>query len=220
MNSLNDTGVQVNKATCKSNKLKLETKNSDLKFLNLGCVVNNKEIILENGTCANGLGTVIQVGYLAGPHFISLFESCFDNVNASVYYSVNRLTGKSLAARYKSTARPFFSQAGYFPGVDVNRVYTQDEQSKTLAKILNSQSLAEKYIRKNEVFISRGHLAPNGDFIDGSSQNASFYFFNAAPQWEPFNGQNWEYGKFLNFQYSLSLPAFIGNLKQTSAMNQ
>lgn len=39
--------------------------------------------------------------------------------------------------------------------------------------------------------MSRGHLAARSDFIYGVHQQASFYFLNAAPQWQTFNGGNW-----------------------------
>lgn len=41
------------------------------------------------------------------------------------------------------------------------------------------------------MFLSRGHLAARTDFIYGIHQQASFYFLNAAPQWQTFNGGNW-----------------------------
>jgi DNA/RNA endonuclease G (NUC1) len=35
-------------------------------------------------------------------------------------------------------------------------------------------------------------MAPDGDFIDAGSQDATYYFLNTAPQWQNFNGANWK----------------------------
>ena len=39
------------------------------------------------------------------------------------------------------------------------------------------------------LFLSRGHLAPTGDFIFKSWMDSSYHFVNAAPQWQSFNGK-------------------------------
>jgi len=42
------------------------------------------------------------------------------------------------------------------------------------------------------VYLARGHLSAKTDFVFGAAQQASFFFVNAAPQWQTFNGGNWE----------------------------
>lgn len=51
-------------------------------------------------------------------------------------------------------------------------------------------ALADRYITSTQ-FLARGHLAAKTDFIYATGQRASFYFINAAPQWQPFNAGNW-----------------------------
>ena len=53
-------------------------------------------------------------------------------------------------------------------------------------------------------------MAPDGDFIDAASQDASYYFMNVAPQWQCFNGANWKSVKILySILYSLFNSLFI-----------
>jgi hypothetical protein len=87
--------------------------------------------------------------------------------------------------------------------LSVNTLYTQAEQTKTIAGIVGSDALAGQYIVPNtEYYLSRGHMAPDGDFIDAASQDASYYFMNAAPQFQTFNNGNWKYNINLCFNFS------------------
>jgi len=42
-------------------------------------------------------------------------------------------------------------------------------------------------------YLARGHLTPNADFATQDKRDATFFFINAAPQWQYFNGGsgNW-----------------------------
>lgn len=74
----------------------------------------------------------------------------------------------------------------------MDNLYSQREQRRTVARILGSDQLAGELIHANsELFLSRGHMAASSDFIFRNHQLASFYFVNAAPQWQTFNGGNW-----------------------------
>jgi hypothetical protein len=57
------------------------------------------------------------------------------------------------------------------------------------------QELADKYVQdfNSGLFLARGHLAPNADFLFYSWMDSSYHFINVAPQWQTFNGQNWFY---------------------------
>ncbi len=41
-------------------------------------------------------------------------------------------------------------------------------------------------------YMARGHLAPDADFVYESFQDATYYYFNAAPQWQSINNGNWK----------------------------
>merc|ERR550519_2167368 len=63
------------------------------------------------------------------------------------------------------------------------------------AGLVGSDELADKYIGDFDsgLFLARGHLAPNGDFVFYSWMDASYHFINVAPQWNIFNAGNWMY---------------------------
>lgn len=186
------TGMQLAPAFCSSAGT-LVVDGVESTFNQLGCLKQNKEVLIEEGTCANGLGTLIKIGWQAGPTFIPLYDTCHDLVAEANYFSTHYLHGKSVAADDTSNERPSFSQGGYFPGLDVNDLYSQATQTETIAQIVGSTSLATQYVvAGSQVFLSRGHLAPDGDFIDAASQDATYYFLNTAPQWQCFNGANWK----------------------------
>lgn len=179
--------------TCiKDSKLYLNTFDVELTYSELGCKSQNKDVLIEKGKCANGEGTIISDGWKAeGLNFIPLYEMCHDKKRALNYFSTNYIVGRSANTFEKGNKRPTFSQDIYYPGLKVDSLYTQKEQIKTISKIVGSADLAATYV-SNKNFLSRGHLAPNGDFLDWPSQDASFYFMNAAPQWTSFNGGNWK----------------------------
>lgn len=70
-------------------------------------------------------------------------------------------------------------------------MYTQAQQKTTIATVVGND-LADKYIT-NLQYLARGHLAAKTDFIYASGQRATFYFINAAPQWQPINAGNWNW---------------------------
>lgn len=35
-------------------------------------------------------------------------------------------------------------------------------------------------------------MAPDADFVDAAGSDATYYYINAAPQWQPFNNGNWK----------------------------
>jgi len=46
-------------------------------------------------------------------------------------------------------------------------------------------------LKKSLQFLSRGHLVAKADFVYGAQQRSTFWFLNVAPQWQTFNGGNW-----------------------------
>ena len=65
---------------------------------------------------------------------------------------------------------------------------TSNQQNK---RVLFKLNLNCWQVGKSHYF-ARGHFAPDGDFIDAASQDATYYYLNAAPQWQSFNNGNWK----------------------------
>lgn len=79
-----------------------------------------------------------------------------------------------------------------FSGVDPTNLYKRATQRTTFTSLLGSASLAEDFIHlTNDFFLSKGHLVAKADFLYGAQQLTTFWYSNAAPQWQTFNGNNW-----------------------------
>ena len=65
-----------------------------------------------------------------------------------------------------------------------------DQQRKTIAELVGSQDLADHYVQDfdSDIYLARGHLSPNADFIFYSWMDSTYHFVNVAPQWQAFNG--------------------------------
>ena len=78
-------------------------------------------------------------------------------------------------------------------------------------------SLAAK---KRNLYLAKGHLSPDADFIWQEWQDATYYYFNAAPQWQSINNGNWkaieEAVRKYAYQKSANLKIFTGTQGQLS----
>lgn len=111
-----------------------------------------------------------------------------EGVTRWVQYSQNAENG----AHQHGIDRVKFSRGDFYKGLDVDRLYQRDNQSRNLATILGSTKLANDLVKPTgDLFLARGHLAAKSDFVYANHQMATFYFINAAPQWQTFNGGNW-----------------------------
>ena len=105
-NSIRVTGNQLANAVCLSNSNLLVDGSAEYTFGQLGCLTQNKEILVENGTCGDNLyGTTIKIGWQAGPDFIPLYDTCHDQTAELNYSSINYIYGSSAAAADKSNIR-------------------------------------------------------------------------------------------------------------------
>lgn len=213
-NVLSATGKQFNSATCATSGSTLQVGTLSLGYSSLGCSSAVKETIKETGTCVSG-GTQIEIGWQVSTTFINQITICHVKSTANTLYSVDTVWGANVAADDKSNLRPSFRKGAFFAGINVDTAYSQAGQNTTVASIVGSYDLAVKYIDVGKsYFFARGHLAPDGDFIDAGSQDATYYYINAAPQWQSFNNGNWKSLEFgvrnLAIDRNVNLKTFTG----------
>lgn len=58
--------------------------------------------------------------------------------------------------------------------------------------INNQDNLNINFNSVRNQFCARGHLTPNADFSDGNERARTYVTTNIAPQWQLFNGGNWQ----------------------------
>lgn len=180
----------INSAKCDSSNLRIGSER--LTYPSLGCKSQVKESVKPIGPCSTD-GTLVEIGWQIESSFIKQLTVCHERDTANTLYSSNVILGKSILADDESNKRPSFRRSGFYNGIDVDKAYSQTNQIAVLTRILNSANLARRYINSSKsYFFSRGHLAPDGDFIDAASQDSTYYYINFAPQWQSFNNGNWK----------------------------
>lgn len=191
-NALTATGVQFNSGKCASSGTSLQVGTQNLGYGSLGCNSVVKETIKETGTCSS-TGTKIEIGWQVSTTFINQITICHVESNDNTLYAIDTIYGANVAADDKQNERPSFRKGNYYTGVDVDTAYSQDGQLITVSEIVGSSTLGAQYIDVSKsYYFARGHLAPDADFIDAGSQDATYYYINAAPQWQSFNNGNWK----------------------------
>ena len=105
------------------------------------------------------------------------------------------LCSRRIQNRDTEAARSSYFSASNF-GKDLQEVpdtfYTCKKQLEKFAYLLGSTAQAKKYIICGSYYLTRGHLAPNADFMFGYQQKATTYYINTAPEWHTINSGNWK----------------------------
>ncbi|XP_052869838.1 uncharacterized protein LOC128275393 [Anopheles cruzii] len=138
-------------------------------------------------------GTTVRIGFeLPGGRFAQLYEVCFDEETLRTHYVKHRLTPHN-GHHQRAVKRPGFLQGNFYDDLKMGSVYSFATQRATIERILGSAGRADAVLdSKRGLFFARGHLAAKSDFIYGAHQRASFWLLNVAPQWQRFNGFNWQ----------------------------
>ncbi|XP_049864933.1 uncharacterized protein LOC126366063 [Pectinophora gossypiella] len=134
---------------------------------------------------------VIRVGFVVNNVFYPKYFSCFNPNRLEVLYTW-ATQNPSHAVHQTGVDRPSWLAGSFFPGVNINNLYTQNHQRNSIAQLVGSVELANRYVTSTQ-FLARGHLVAKSDMIFATGQRSTFYFINAAPQWQPFNAGNWNW---------------------------
>lgn len=110
----------------------------------------------DDGRCFNN-STLLDVGFAVNERrFIVVFTACFNPISEQTYYAKYRLTPANVAAQ-QGFNRPKFIQGDYFPGKDINDLYSRVSQRQLLTDVLRSEELAEQLVEETgNIFMSRG----------------------------------------------------------------
>lgn len=137
----------------------------------------------------------IEVGFQVETNrFLVLMNICFDDASQNAIYSWYNLTA-AIGGYQRGFPRPSFLQGTFYSvgTPNVNTLYTRAQQRITINGLLGLDSANTTYVHAtNDYYLARGHLTAKADYVYGSQHRLTFYFVNVAPQWQTFNGGNWE----------------------------
>lgn len=157
-------------------------------FSTLACTGQVAHLARRTGQrCFDG-STHSEVGFNLDGRFLVTHNVCHDEVAEATRYVYYAMTPSNMGWQ-RSFPRPSFVTGDYFGRRNVDNLYTQVTQRRTLAGILGQERVDELYSLNTNAFLARGHLMANTDNIFGSHMRASFYFINAQPQFQVFNGK-------------------------------
>lgn len=183
----------IARLACVNNSLVSETNpENEIQYSDLSCTKSIQEdLVKKNESCgpAGESGKMVEIGWSLVNSFKSMINLCHDEVVEHTYYAFHQILGNSLSAKDRDHKRPgsFQEGAGFYKKTVANHLYKQKNQEK----LFKENGLGEFFNRSEEIFLTGGHLAPNGDFVYKEWQDASFYYLNVAPQWKQFNSGNW-----------------------------
>ncbi|XP_025074329.1 uncharacterized protein LOC112552708 [Pogonomyrmex barbatus] len=96
----------------------------------------------------------------------------------------------------------------------MEEAYKIKNQVNILAKTLKSFKLAKNLLYDRSQYLSRGHMVAKADFVYGAQQRSTFWYLNTAPQWQTFNGGNWNSleisVRYFAATYHLDLDVYTG----------
>ena len=177
------------KATCVSGKqFIIESEIHELNYLN--CTQGHQDTVIKRNETCLGKHVRYDIGfYIDTDVFLPTIEICRDGQSLRTYYAKSTISKAvmSIQAKMPPTRWKF---GKYYPGYDMNDIYKQDNQIKSLTLQLGSERLAR--IRANSIdYFNRGHYTARADFVYHSQQSSTYWHLNTAPQWSKFNAQNW-----------------------------
>ncbi|SPP76178.1 uncharacterized protein LOC117579518 [Drosophila guanche] len=160
-------------------------------FINFTCADWPTFTALRTGRECNGGTDLVQVGFeLEDGGFLQTYDVCHDEENEVTRYVHHVLYPSSYDYQH-GVGRPSFIELDFYGGRDVNTKYTQVQQNITISDILRLD--ASPYFNYTEDrILARGHMIAKTDQIFAAPQRSTFLFINVAPQWQSFNGGNWE----------------------------
>ncbi|XP_059098835.1 uncharacterized protein LOC131892971 [Tigriopus californicus] len=150
--------------------------------------------------------TLVQIGWEVHGQFKEQIRLCVDELLYATLWTTHEIFGSSINLRDTSPERPQFQRdtpgdsrlfARFPTQTTLVLSYTRSKQIEAITTILgknlnvNGDPLIEEGFRTS-LYLARGHLSPDADFVYDAEQDATYYFVNAAPQFQAFNNGNWK----------------------------
>jgi len=185
-------GTKLINVVC--NEGKFQTTNANqVELANHGCKTSPRDSERKRDTpCGpdDATGELIDVGFSVENQFLPIFSVCHNPRTESTYYSEHQLRGGRLQFTNKEAGRPTFKEGKlYYKTVSASSLYSKRHQNLLFSRLLGSEK-SKELLSTN--FLSRGHLAPDADFVFKEWQDATYYYANAVPQWQSINNGNWK----------------------------
>ncbi|KAH1027406.1 hypothetical protein HUJ05_000920 [Dendroctonus ponderosae] len=158
------------------------------------CSVNPVTTARLTGNSCESNGREAEIGFaVTTSRFVRTIQICFNQATQSPIYTYYDLI-PAITQQVRGTPRPSWTQGtGIFTLTNVNNLFTQATQRVTINALLGLPTGSFNVIQNNNnYFLSRGHLTATSDFFYAAQQNSTFQFLNALPQWQTFNGFNWD----------------------------
>ena len=184
------------KLKCHEDQVHVETEEGDLVALNdLSCSRSIREEVEQGHVDCGpqaGDGKIVHIGWrLSDGRFKSQITVCHDDETSNTYFSNHTIEGNNIDARDTKSERPsYFKEGHYYDGFSASKAYKLRNQKVNLETIFGHSKAAEIFQSKKH-YLTKGHLAPDADFLFQEWQDATYHFINVAPQWQTFNNGNW-----------------------------
>lgn len=179
-------------ATCVSGST-FSIAGTQVPFINITCTSYPWHTAQYTGnTCATKYKE-IEVGFEVEDRFLVHMLICYDDTNQNTLWSYFNLT-KTIGGFQTGFPRPSFIQGAFYSvgSTSVNTLYTRATQRVTINNLLGLNESDYTYIAEtSNYYMARGHLTAKADFVFGAAHRLTFWFVNIAPQWQTFNGGNW-----------------------------
>lgn len=127
-------------------------------------------------------------GFEGNDGFRIYFKTCYDEFQASPFYSVHILQGDSRRFARTSERSTDFTE-GMVRIEKVDELYEQKNTEQMFETLLGPDTLETI---KEVSFLARGHLNPNADGALPYFKRLTFFHDNAVPQWQIINTSNWK----------------------------
>jgi len=149
--------------------------------------------------------TRASIGWSIDGKYKEQIGLCIDEKMFATIWTNHTLHGANIDYRDIDPGRPGFridttGTKRFFPwatSTKMNKYYSKKNQLSQVKKLLktNNKLGALKIIdtsRSGTHYFAKGHLSPDAAFVYNVMQDATYYFMNAAPQFQSFNNGNWK----------------------------